>query len=517
LGIFLLFLHYGAIIFTMKYIKVKIGRRKYRVNVDILIRLLSGLLILCAAVGVISFVSGLVNKDDNPSEPLVLASDDPDNGYDASAGVLNAKEYKGTMLAKTKDAGQDYIDSTLFIGDSNTARFIKTASPEGGTFTGIANTIGVVGMGIDAISSLPCMQFSTGMYTMPQAVSILQPERIIITFGTNNLYGSDTDATSFIERYEQQLKNIVAAYPSVDLIVNSIPPVARVRSYPHVTMTQIDAYNRAIADMCTENDWKYLNSAEALKDEKTGFAKDGYLDSDGLHFSQQGLTALFEYIRTHSWIKKDDRPKPLNAIPTIYGVPDGLIQTNPLNNKSFEEEPVEEPAVQATPVPTPTPEPEEDEEKEETPEPAETTAPTQETAEKHEHKYELKESVAPTCGTAGSNTYVCSCGDTYTESVPATGAHTWGEWTIVQNPTYEADGIQERQCSVCGAKETQAIPKLEPAPEPDPVPSSVPEPEAPSEPESVPAEETGAVEEAVILSSVSEEQTETAQPAGTDN
>ncbi len=344
----------------MKYIKVKIGRRKYRVNIDILIRLLSALLILCVAVGVISFVSGLVNKDDNPSEPLVLASDDPDNGYDASAGVLNAKEYKGTMLAKTKDAGQDYIDSTLFIGDSNTARFIKTASPEGGTFTGIANTIGVVGMGIDAISSLPCMQFSTGMYTMPQAVSILQPERIIITFGTNNLYGSDTDATSFIERYEQQLKNIVAAYPSVDLIVNSIPPVARVRSYPHVTMTQIDAYNRAIADMCTENDWKYLNSAEALKDEKTGFAKDGYLDSDGLHFSQQGLTALFEYIRTHSWIKKDDRPKPLNAIPTIYGVPDGLIQTNPLNNKSFEEEPVEEPAVQATPVPTPTPEPEEE-------------------------------------------------------------------------------------------------------------------------------------------------------------
>ena len=495
----------------MKYIKVKIGRRKYRVNIEILIRLLSGLLILCAAVGVISFVSGLVNKDDNPSEPLVLASDDPDNGYDASAGVLNAKEYKGTMLAKTKDAGQDYIDSTLFIGDSNTARFIKTASPEGGTFTGIANTIGVVGMGIDAISSLPCMQFSTGMYTMPQAVSILQPERIIITFGTNNLYGSATDATSFIERYEQQLKNIVAAYPSVDLIVNSIPPVARVRSYPHVTMTQIDAYNRAIADMCTENDWKYLNSAEALKDEKTGFAKDGYLDSDGLHFSQQGLTALFEYIRTHSWIKKDDRPKPLNAIPTIYGVPDGLIQTNPLNNKSFEEEPVEEPAVQATPVPTPTPEPEEEDTPEPDPEKACTAEGKYWYSEKCMTADEYISVRSQECGANGQDFSLEANSCIARVSTPAPEGNNnpepennseTGNETPAQNPEPVTEPVN---------------PEPEPAVEPEPEPPADPEPEAPSEPESVPAEETGAVEEAVILSSVSEEQTETAQPAGTDN
>ncbi len=262
--------------------------------------------------------------------------------YDASANVIDVTEYEGTILAEMEDAGQDYIDSTLFLGDSNTARFMRITGEDGSTFTTKNNTIGVVGMGIDAISTLRCMQFSTGSFTMPDAVKILQPERVIITFGTNNLSGSSTDATSFIDRYTAQIKAIESAYPSVDIIINSIPPVARNRSYTNVTMTQIDAYNKAIAAMCQKNDWKYLNSAETLKDPATGYAKEGYTISDGLHLSTQGLTALFTYIRTHAWITEDDRPKPLAAIPTIIGVPDGLIRTDPLTNEDFTEDPATE-------------------------------------------------------------------------------------------------------------------------------------------------------------------------------
>lgn len=317
-----------------------------------------------AAAVVLCIVLGVVLTSPKAPEPEPEPTTDIDEEYDANAGVLDTSELESTVLMETEDAGQDYIDSTLFLGDSNTARFIRVLDPETKkTFSTKNNTIGVVGMGIDAISSLACMDFYTGRFTMPQSVKILQPERVIITFGTNNLYGNSTDATSFISRYEAQIKTIENAYPYADIIINSIPPVSKVRDYTNVSMIQIDAYNKAIAEMCKKNDWKYLNSAEALKDKDTGYAKPGYMVADGLHLDQKGLAALFKYIRTHAYITEDDRPKPLASIPGIIGVPDGLIRINPLNEEEFTEDPSEPEPAPAT------------EESEETEEPTPTATP----------------------------------------------------------------------------------------------------------------------------------------------
>lgn len=43
----------------------------------------------------------------------------------------------------------------------------------------------------------------------------------------------------------------------------------------------------------------------------------------------------------------------------------------------------------------------------------------------HKHSYTAKVTKAATCGTAGVKTYTCACGDSYTESIPATGNHSW--------------------------------------------------------------------------------------------
>lgn len=287
---------------------------------------------ICILVIVILIVSNVTRSNKKKIEASPSATTEV---YDASKGVIDETEYDGTVLAKTSDAGRDYVDSTLFLGDSNTARFLTFTDTDGKTFTTKENSIGVVGMGIDAISTMPVIDFSTGRFTMVEAVKILQPQRIIITFGTNNLSGSSTDATSFIERYTKQIKAIEEAYSYADIIVNAIPPVNEKRDYPNVTMTQIDAYNKAIVKMCETNGWKFLNSSEVLKDSTTGYAASGMMDHDGLHLSKQGLTTLFKYIREHSYITEDTRPKPLNAIPTVVGVPSGLFTVNPLTNEEF--------------------------------------------------------------------------------------------------------------------------------------------------------------------------------------
>ena len=224
----------------------------------------------------------------------------------------------GTVLGKTEDAGRTYVDETLFIGDSNTARYMMYADETGQAFTSLNNNIGVVSMGAGAITTLKCEKFkgSSAMYTVPDAVAMLKPKRIIICYGTNNLGGSSTDATSFISTYLQGLQAIQTSWPYCDIIVSAIPPLDKQRENTNLTMTQVDAYNAALVTMCEENGFKFLNSAEVLRDSTTGWAKTDYTLSDGVHLSKAAVTAYFDYVRTHAYVTEDRRPQPLGTIPT---------------------------------------------------------------------------------------------------------------------------------------------------------------------------------------------------------
>lgn len=238
----------------------------------------------------------------------------------------------GTILPETADAGRSYVDETLFIGDSNTARYLLYANETGTAFTSLNNNIGVVSMGVGSITSLKCekLKGSSAMYTVPDAVAMLKPKRIIICYGTNNLSGSSTDATNYIKTYLQGLQAIQTAWPYCDIIVSAIPPLDRQRENTNLTMTQVDAYNAALVQMCEENGFKFLNSAEVLRDDATGWAKKDYTLSDGVHLSKEAVTAYFTYVRTHAYAAEDRRPQPLGTIPTPDGVPANLINKDPI-------------------------------------------------------------------------------------------------------------------------------------------------------------------------------------------
>ena len=238
----------------------------------------------------------------------------------------------GTILPETADAGRSYVDETLFIGDSNTARYLLYANETGTAFTSLNNNIGVVSMGVGSITSLKCEKFkgSSAMYTVPDAVAMLKPKRIIICYGTNNLSGSSTDATNYIKTYLQGLQAIQTAWPYCDIIVSAIPPLDQQRDNTNLTMTQVDAYNAALVTMCEEDGYKFLNTAEVLRDDATGWAKKDYTLSDGVHLSKEAVTAYFTYVRTHAYVTQDRRPESTAAIPEPDGVPLGLISSDPI-------------------------------------------------------------------------------------------------------------------------------------------------------------------------------------------
>ena len=200
-----------------------------------------------------------------------------------------------TILPQTADAGRSYVDDTLFIGDSNTVRYTMYADDTGTAFSTLKNNIGVVSMGAGSITTLKCEKFKgdSTLYTIPDAVAKLQPKRIIIGFGSNNLGGSSTDATKFIAQYREGLAAITKAWPYADIIVSAIPPLDQQRDNTNLTMTQVDAYNAALVTMCEEDGYKFLNTAEVLRDDATGWAKKDYTLSDGVHLSKEAVTAYF--------------------------------------------------------------------------------------------------------------------------------------------------------------------------------------------------------------------------------
>lgn len=291
--------------------------------------------VLLAALGLAGCLTACAPKTpDTLRQPATAESAAPTAAPAATAQPAAAESAAavGTVLPAGADAGRSYLDETLFIGDSNTARYLLYADDTGTAFTSLSNNIGVVSMGAGAITTLKCEKFkgSSTMYTVPESVAMLKPKRIIICYGTNNLSGASTDATRFIATYLQGLQAIRQAWSYCDIIVSAIPPLDKQRENTNLTMTQVDAYNAALVQMCEENGFKFLNSAEVLRDDTTGWAKTDYTLSDGVHLSKKAVEAYFTYVRTHAYQTEDRRPQPLGSIPQPDGVPANLITKDPI-------------------------------------------------------------------------------------------------------------------------------------------------------------------------------------------
>ena len=217
-------------------------------------------------------------------------------------------ETSSALLPETADAGEDYQNSTLFIGDSNTVRLyanglisLQQFCAKEGIGTHAALTEGIVTFKKD-----------NNAYTIAQAVAKMKPRRVVIMLGTND-NGMSVD--EFISNYTALVQAIQESYPYTDIIVNTVPPVqANHSNYPNMDQTKIDDFNMALLSMCEQMNLKFLNTAEALKD-ANGYGNADYYQSGDIHLKTSGLKVLLNYLRTHAYETEDRRPDTSN-IPT---------------------------------------------------------------------------------------------------------------------------------------------------------------------------------------------------------
>ena len=267
--------------------------------------------ILCVLAVLLTFgiTTALLKKGgEEPAPSVSEPAEGPAAPGEDLSGHYQIDNASTALLTETADAGTDYLNDTLFLGDSNTVRLynnglisLQQFCAKEGIGTQVALNEGIVTFKKDS-----------NHYTIPQAVAMMKPRRVVMTFGTND---TGMEVSDFIAHYTALIQAIQQSYPYTDIIVNTVPPVPADHSnYPHMDQAKIDDFNMALLDLCEQLGVRFLNSAEALKG-SDGYGIADYYTSGDIHLKSAGLKAVLNYLRTHALQTEDRRPD-TNNIPT---------------------------------------------------------------------------------------------------------------------------------------------------------------------------------------------------------
>ena len=266
--------------------------------------------ILCVLAVLLTFGITTILLKKGGEEPASSVSEsvaDPTSGGDLS-GHYQIDNASTALLTETADAGTDYLNDTLFLGDSNTVRLYNNG------LISLQQFCAKEGIGTQVALSEDIVTFKkdSNHYTIPQAVAMMKPRRVVMTFGTND---TGMEVSDFIAHYTALIQAIQQSYPYTDIIVNTVPPVPADHSnYPHMDQAKIDDFNMALLNLCEQLGVRFLNSAEALKG-SDGYGIADYYTSGDIHLKSAGLKAVLNYLRTHALQTEDRRPD-TNNIPT---------------------------------------------------------------------------------------------------------------------------------------------------------------------------------------------------------
>lgn len=255
-------------------------------------------LVLCVLAVIITFVGAWI-------VPGMLGAGSGSTGdYDSSLYPVDTS--LDAVLKEGSSSDSSYASTVVYVGDEYT-QSLKAA----GQIT-LNQFLGKDGLSVSKALQEYCIYFEddSNSYTIPQALAKMKPRRIVVTLGSNDL-SSGLSVDAFVQDYQHMLEGFATAYSYSDIIVNAIPPVEESADGAAEKQLLIDQYNQALAVMCNDAGYKFLNSAEVLKDE-SGFADTSFIS--GGSFTTTGAKELVNYVASHAYDAEDRRPD-TNDIP----------------------------------------------------------------------------------------------------------------------------------------------------------------------------------------------------------
>ena len=165
-----------------------------------------------------------------PAEPAASESQTTEDGSDGEnlSEHYQINQESAALLPETGDAGEEYLNDTLFLGDSNTVRLYNNG------LISLQQFCAKEGIGTQAALSDGIVTFKNdgNHYTIAEAVAKMKPRRVVMTFGTND---TGMEVSDFIAHYTALVQAIQASYPYTDIVVNTVPPIPENHSnYPHL-------------------------------------------------------------------------------------------------------------------------------------------------------------------------------------------------------------------------------------------------------------------------------------------
>ncbi len=227
------------------------------------------------------------------------AVEPPTSNVTSELAAFLAK-YPDTVLGVSADAGQEYIDKMVFLGDSTTYGLRAYSMLKDGKSTTQVWTPASGTLALFNVSFATIVYPETGEeITIKEAISRKKPEYLVITLGVNGV--SMMSEEQFKTAYKGMLKEIAAASPNTKVICQSIFPVAR--SYDmlgSINNEKIRNANRWIVEVAAEMGVKFLDTYSVLCDSE-GWLPEASHNGDGIHLNSTSFTKELNNLRTHAY------------------------------------------------------------------------------------------------------------------------------------------------------------------------------------------------------------------------
>lgn len=207
--------------------------------------------------------------------------------------------FDSVILPETPHAGQDYINSLTFLGDSTTAHMRNRGGLRGGLETtqvwaGDNNTLT---LGSETAKAFVSTVRGGNTKSISDTAAETKPSILIITLGINGCAYLNHD--QFTAAYGKLIDTILTASPSTKIVLQSIFPITSDCKTSGLSNPKINTCNEWVKEIAQTKGLKYLDTASVLKDKNGALKKEYDNSGDGIHLTAEAYSKILDYIATH--------------------------------------------------------------------------------------------------------------------------------------------------------------------------------------------------------------------------
>ena len=213
------------------------------------------------------------------------------------------------FIEESTDAGQEYIDSFVFLGESTTYHLKSRGVLRGGT-----ETTQVWAPKSGTLMLTPTVSECRIVYPdtneeldLCEALVQKQPKYMLLTFGLNGASSSISKGKEYFQTTYSRLIDTISEFsPSTTVILQSCFPVAETMDVSAFEVdvatlnSYIDTINEWTSELAANKNIGFLNSSHIFKNEQ-GFLKNEYQAGDGYHLTAEAYRKMLAYMRTHAY------------------------------------------------------------------------------------------------------------------------------------------------------------------------------------------------------------------------